>query len=463
MQKIAFPLVGGSYDLQDQVIDFQTCINFYPQEAEQGGGKSVLLPTPGLEVAYQFAAPCRGMFALSDREALAVMGQRLYKIGPETIDLGSVPGSLSVSMVSNGIHVLIVGVQVAIAYSIENDTVQTVTLPDGMQASHGAFLAGRFVVNQVGTGRFYWSDLYSVNFDPLAYATAESSPDRIIAILENDDHLWLFGEKSTEIWYATGDRDLPYLRMQGTNIQAGCIAPSSIAKVGTSVIWLAKTEMGSGQVVMAQAYQPQRISTHALEYQMSQYVGIDEATAYSYQHCGHGFYQLNFSDQGLSWCFDVRSGQWHQRASWNDGFIAHAARFHVMQGLRHLVSDSRTGALYWMADEYHTDAGAPIVRERVCPAIYADGALVRHLSLTLSARTGSARLGEREPVLALSWSDDNGKTWCDDRLMSLGAEADFAKRLIWRRLGSSRHRLYRVRYSEQPPITLMDGFLEVAQ
>lgn len=65
-----------------------------------------------------------------------------------------------------------------------------------------------------------------------------------------------------------------------------------------------------------------------------------------------------------------------------------------------------------------------------------------------------------EPLLQLNWSDDNGHTWSDTRLISLGKKGEYRKRVIARRLGSGRDRVFRLRCSEPVKIVIIEGILE---
>lgn len=65
-----------------------------------------------------------------------------------------------------------------------------------------------------------------------------------------------------------------------------------------------------------------------------------------------------------------------------------------------------------------------------------------------------------EPLLQLNYSDDNGHTWSDTRLMPLGKKGEYRKRVIARRLGSGVDRVFRIRCSEPIKIVIIEGLLE---
>ena len=61
---------------------------------------------------------------------------------------------------------------------------------------------------------------------------------------------------------------------------------------------------------------------------------------------------------------------------------------------------------------------------------------------------------------ALSWSDDGGHTWSNDYLAPMGAVGQYKARLIWRRLGYSRDRVFRIAMSEPTKKVLIGAVVE---
>lgn len=60
----------------------------------------------------------------------------------------------------------------------------------------------------------------------------------------------------------------------------------------------------------------------------------------------------------------------------------------------------------------------------------------------------------------LSWSDDGGNTWTDDKEISLGGYGDNSKRAIWRQLGTARQRIFRVRISAAKKKVIVSANIE---
>ncbi len=70
-------------------------------------------------------------------------------------------------------------------------------------------------------GRFYWVEPAEEVIDPLNFATAERSPDKIHQVVVFGDKFWLLGEKTTEPWITTGDPAAPMERLKGILFDRG--------------------------------------------------------------------------------------------------------------------------------------------------------------------------------------------------------------------------------------------------
>ena len=70
-------------------------------------------------------------------------------------------------------------------------------------------------------GRFYWIEPGEITIDSLNFATAETYPDAVMGVKRLGDNFWLPGERSTEVWYVTGDATAPMSRVQGVVFDRG--------------------------------------------------------------------------------------------------------------------------------------------------------------------------------------------------------------------------------------------------
>lgn len=133
------------------------------------------------------------------------------------------------------------------------------TVPEGVVFSDLATLASYVIGSQANSHKFYWIRPGETDVDPLSFSSAEAEPDAIVGIMAVGDHLWIFGQSSTESWYATGDADQPFLRSQGRSFSQG-ILPHTLARVQDAIV-----AVGQDRVAYRIAGGPERISHHGIE------------------------------------------------------------------------------------------------------------------------------------------------------------------------------------------------------
>jgi Concanavalin A-like lectin/glucanases superfamily len=66
------------------------------------------------------------------------------------------------------------------------------------------------------------------------------------------------------------------------------------------------------------------------------------------------------------------------------------------------------------------------------------------------------------PELMLQWSDDAGHTWCQPVTGAIGAEGDYTRRVIFRRLGRSWRRTWKLRVSDPVKIAIIAATVKTA-
>jgi hypothetical protein len=170
-------------------------------------------------------------------------------------------------------------------------------------------------------GRFIYSGIYdAATENPFAYASADGSPDDLIAVIASRRELWLFGTETTEIWYNSGDANNPFARFQGGFHHVGCAAPSSVRRFDNSIIWLGQNDRGGRVVYMAgDNFSPQAISPSQINHQLNQYSVVHDAEGHTLTWQGHPWYVLHFPTQDITWVYDSLTKNWHQWMSGPSG------------------------------------------------------------------------------------------------------------------------------------------------
>ena len=470
-----FPgFIGPSYTLRSVNVDCQRCINLYPERDEIGTGKeqevAALLTTPGLNTLLTLAtSPVRGLYTATTGDLYAVAWNKVYKISSSWVatQIGTITSTTGhVSMADNTFDLVIVdGTAAGYHWTFASNTFAAITDPAFYGADMVTFQDNYFIFNKPGTGQFYISGLNAVTFSGLDFSTADGFPDNIIGLISNHRDLWLFNSQTIEVWFDSGGSGFPFQRIQGAFIEQGCGAKHSIAKNDNTVFWLGGNDKGLGIVYMAKGYQPQRISTHAVETAIQSYSNISNAVAYCYQAEGHSFYVLNFPSANTTWVFDSTTGMWHERVYTNQGqFERHRADNHAFAYGKHVVGDYQNGKVYELSTTVYSDDGSEITRQRVAPHLTGELDRVFYQKFQLDIETGVGLDGitqGTDPQVMLTFSDDGGHSWSNEKWVSFGKIGNRRMRSIWRRLGASRDRVFRVTITDPVKVVLMGAEIDV--
>lgn len=505
--------IGPSYTLQSVNVDCQRSVNLFPEINETGTGKEGevvhLSGTPGLKTLLTVGdGPIRCIHVTPSGIILVVSRNKLFKVTYHAVlDVWSAadyPTSMAINLPivrarsSIGVQELVAGVPFTeeivtfvggddeyvwrrynnagtITETFDSFTTKSYKgafanepFANNLGGSHVALIDGYRIYNKLKTGKFYVSDIDSPTVNPLSFFTAEGDPDNLLAIVENYRDAWFLGERSTEIWQSSGDTNAPFIRASSGFLEIGLFARYSAATIAGSVAWLGRNQEGRGVVYSAQGFQPKRISTHAVEFAINSYANPEDAIAYTYQEGGHFFYILSF-DEG-TWAYDFSTGMWHERARLENGELKrHRANVYAfaptIQGGINIVGDFENGNIYQMSQNIYTDDGEEIVRLRTAPHVTAGLKRVRHDSLQIDMEAGVGLDGGEpgaDPKCMLDWSDDGGHTWSKNEYWaSMGKIGNYRHRALWRRLGMSRDRVYRVRITAQVKVVLIGAEIEV--
>jgi hypothetical protein len=486
-------------------------VNLFPELVPEAGKEPAFLQrAPGLRLLSNVGTgPIRGLWQFAGF-GYAVSGNTLYKVASDwtATALGIIAGSGPVSMSDNGTQLFVAANGPSYIYNALTNTFLQITDPDFPGAVTVGYLDGYFVFNEPNSQRIWVTSLLDgLSIDPLDFASSEGSPDGLLSIIVTNREAWLFGTNSVEVWYDAGTADFPLQRIQGAFNEVGCAAPYAVAKMDNTVFWLGADARGRGMVYRANGYVGQRISTHAVEWQIQQYGNLSDAIAYTYQQDGHSFYVLIFPQADTTWVYDLSTGAWHERAGWDNGrFTRHRSNCQMSFNSEIVVGDYEDGNLYAFDLDVYADNGAiqrwlrswralPMgqntLRRTTQHSLQLDcetgvglnerpnetdtfisevlvGALLTESGDRLLAENGdviyvtASTLTTMIPKVMLRWSDDGGHTWSNEHWTSIGRLGQYGHRAFWRRLGMTqkiRDRVYEISGTDPVKIAIMGAEL----
>lgn len=484
-------LSGGAYQARSVVASAQRSVNLYSEPMPQQQGEpaqSADYPTPGLWLLGTLPKqPVRGIKQATNGDIYAVAGNSVYRIDPnawtgtEIGVLGSVR-STPVSMQDNGTTLVIVDGTPNAGWTVNLASHAFAALNDPGGLFVGAdrvdYLDTFMIFNSPGTPTFYWTlssfENPEVAFDPLAqdFGNKESFSDLLITLAVARREIWLLGERTTEIWYDVGApggiADLQFQQQAGVFVDHGCAAVYSPWVYDDTVYWLSRDRAGQGIILSGAGYQTKRISTWAIEFELTHYTNLSDAVGMGYSLGGHVFYVLTFPTDDHTWVYDITTGQWHEWLWIDANGSEHRHRANCMYLCNNLVvcGDWQNGNLYQVHPHIYTDNGQPIKRQRTFPHILNDAKRVFYRQFIADLDVGNAAdTFETVPPgldqITLEWSDDRGHTFGSPVNHSLGAEGEYIKSLQWQRCGYSRDRVFRLSWSRAAPTALQGAWIEV--
>lgn len=466
MQLRPIPLFGIGNVGRSVNVTAQERTNLYIEVKQDDEGKHILTlyGTPGLEVFNNFgSSPIRGLYQMGDLIYLAYR-DKLYSISnnatvTELGTLNSFGGRVNFS--DNGTQIILVDGTDGYIWNVQTLVFAQIIDVDWPGADTVTFLNGRFVVNKPNTGEFYWSGLYDgLSWDSLDFATAESDPDNLVAVMAESGQLVLFGGKVTEFWGDSGGLDSPYSRVGSGAIEWGLAARNSLCKFMDGLMFLRKNRLGQVQVCLLMGYQAVPVSNPEMEFVFGTYGNVSNATAFAYMLNGHPFYQINFPSIDVSWLYDGQSKAWSKSMS---GEGRHRADQFVNLLGSSYVSDYENGKLYRLDQNVYTDDGETIIREFISRH-QMSGNRLKFSQLWLEFEPGvGLQTGQgQDPQCMMSVSRDGGQTYGNELWRTIGRVGKYKTRALWNRLGQTFDWVYKFRVTDPVKVVIIAAWGKVS-
>jgi len=470
-----YKLFGVGQDGKSPSVSAQSRLNMYMDiQPQEDKSRYSYHATPGLTEFTDFSSTdaVRGMLAV-DTLLYAVHGGTFYEInatGAATNrgTLNTTSGRVDMAYNHAGVVMVTDGTN-GYYYTIASTTFAEITDADyNDDASSVVSHDGYFIVPKPDTAEFYLSSLDATDvtdsWAALDFATAEKSPDNLVRIFENNTDIMLCGSETIEFWNNTGSGTPPYDRITGGVIELGLAAKWSIAKFGESEVILlaANSDQGGVSVVKFNGFQFEDISGTEMGAVINSYTTVTDATAFSYYHDGHHFYQLNFPAEGKSWLFDGKTKVW-SNLEYSSLGARHRAEIGVHYQNKFYVSDYDNGKIFQIDGTNYTDDGEPIVKQLTSKHIFnEEEAKIARLWLDIESGTALATGQGSDPQMMMEISKDGGHSWGNEHWASMGKQGERNKRVIYRRLGRAFDWVFKFRCSEPIKLVIIGAWVDAA-
>lgn len=329
--------------------------------------------------------------------------------------------------------------------------------------------------------------------------------DNLVAIISSREYVRILGARRSQVYQnvgANGIGGFPFQSYNETFIETGCAAPFSLNDLGDSLIWIGQDARGQRACWRDGGFQPQRVSTFAVERWWQNYTRVDDAVAFSFIWQGRLLYQITFPHAGLdasgnvvtaTWIYDITNSALVGKPVWIEGsYMAPNGGLQSATGIapgraevshcyafgKHLVgsggADGNPGAIYQLSDAVFTDCGAdpisgdqiqqPIVCDRIAPhgPTWGKRSVHNRIEFELERGVGNAEDPGMNPQLLLRWSNDGGKTFGTEYQLPMGLQGQYSIWVYLLQLGYANHpgRVYWVRCADPVFNSLMNCTLD---
>ena len=515
-----------SYQLTNRYAAVERTVNFTCTPNETKGAESkysiLLEPTPGtipfnsltgfyapLPVAPPFNQRCRGLVYYRGL-IYGVNGTTVFYIQGGFQFIGTVvDDGYAVTFATTGTNQIFIATQVSgNGYVINTDFLSFVDLSTNAQflgstcctAQDGYVIVvtpGYPTLNQIQISGNAGTPIGDCTiWDATRISQQDGQADALIAVISSREYLRLLGTQRSQIFWNSGAPNFPFVSYNSTYIETGIYSGLSLADMGDSLIWVGSDKRGMVSCWQDFAFQPQQISTFAIERFWSNYplISIRSSTAFAYTWNGHRKYQITFPKAitppvsggnylNATWEYDATASKMLGKPVWTeltylryDGVkTGLATRFHAfyVDFNVHLVgsdgSDGNPGAIYQLSDTSYTQCGAdkngfqintPIIRERICPHLYSTNKRIVYNRIELEVSRGVGNALGSQPLITLAISRDGGNTYGPDYELPVGAIGQWFQRVYLNRVGYARDLVLKVTYSDPSYMALVNAYLD---
>ncbi len=482
------PIIGACFESVSRDANYQKTLNMYPISAGPDARSSaILIPSMGLkEIVDLGGNTCRGAFR-AGIYVYVVMDDEVYKLTINTntqlLENSTLLGTMGTT--TGPVKFSKNPTQIMIVDSSETGYIITIStgafaaiVDDAFQGGiHVVFCDGYFIYNEPDTAFIRSSALNNgTTWDELDVATAESKPDNLVGLAINKGELWCFGEDTVEVWFddPTNTEGFPFSPRIGSEMDIGCAASGSIVEIDDLVMWLDSR----GYIVESShstfirnnntGYAISIVSDDAFQFALSKYRVIRDAAAMTYIDRGHIMYQITFPTEKKTWVYDRKTKALTERAYYNSytgNLEAHLAEFVCNLNNTLIVCGQSNSKVYFMSHEYKDDAGVQIRRIRRTATYSVEDKLVGVNKLELRISTGAAPATGTgsDPTIGMRYSNDGGNTWSSILSVSIGRTGEYAKPVIWYRLGTAREWTFEFIIVEPIEFSIIDGWVETSE
>lgn len=430
---------GESYSA---AVSAERLVNGYLEAAPSGKAPTPIYGAPGYTL-FAEVGEVRGQVQAADRLFVVNADSLVEVFADGTFEaLADIPEGV-VDMASDGTNVvMVVGGVIYVWDGFD------LILPDAEPASSVEYINGFYVFTEEDKEQFFISPQANPGgeFDALDFDSADTSPDKLVRTLKVGRDLLLFGRRSVEFWFYSGDAVFPITRYQDTPLEVGLIGVQAATGTNETVFWLASDKT----VRRLDGRTGTRISTFAVEKEIESWADASLTVVTDHVWQGHLFVVFRNPDGCV--VYDQASNRWHERKSygsetWNVSTYSYCFGKHLFGGAQ----------LYELGG--FDEDGAVLPFEMITPWIDNQGERfsINEVEVRIEAGVGSLTLN---PRISLSRTED-GETFSDPLVRVFGKAGERFRLVKWSSQGMSRGCAFKLSITDPVKRALYSAYVEV--
>ena len=320
------------------------------------------------------------------------------------------------------------------------------------------------------------NDPFAIN--PLKYGSSEADPDPILALLKLRNEVYALNRHTIEVFNNVGGDLFPFARIEGAQIQKGVIGTQACCVFVDAMAFLGGGRNEAPGIYLGVSATTTKVSTQEIDNILQRYTEAQLSTVKleARNDKAHEHLYVHLPDQTLvydaSASRELQEQVWFVLASATTGIAQYRARNIVWCYSKWLVGDPQSSAIGYLVQDTGHHWGQQVRWEFGTLIVYneSNGAIFNKLELV--ALTGSVALATQvvngllqengffllqengeyillelavpnsaalgNPQISTSYSVD-GRSWSQDRFISVGTTGDTKKRLAWFQQGHMRN------------------------
>jgi hypothetical protein len=451
------PLAGAGVVSMNVVADQSGAVTRRPGIATYAEAPETAVNAAGIE----------GLFATDDGKLLAVSpgpGRAFYEIGGgSALELAAaLPGTARPVFAQTEMLVVLAGGRDLLKYERASRTVSPLGGNPPL-ATHVIAHASRLLANDVTVNKtaVRYSSTFIGNTDysgaenwpfapPAGFITAEARPDNVVAVHENTNNVFVFGQGTLQVY----GPDASAVYLPEATREYGCGAPYSVIKQDQAFAWLDQFQRfvvsdGRSIKVISEpiAKTLESMDTYSDCYGYRVMTGPVDALVWT------------FPTDGRTFVYQVGSG-WGQWSGWNPATTGFAPftvlSHHLRQDTDVNVVGTTDGFIGELTTDALTDLGSPIKAYVETGYVSRGTDQKKHCQCVRFAFRRGTVTGGTGPQAFFSYRDQPGP-WEPSIAIDLGRSGDTHPVLEFRSLGTYRRRQWRFEFTGTEELVLVSA------